>query len=93
MGFGIGIGIGWPNASASSQSQGFYFEIAGLCPGGAYPPGTTQLLNNSVYQTGDYVDFNNGGGNTGRVLLGSSVLIVGGNIYNISGPAYNSCPI
>ena len=88
----MGIGIGWPNASASNQSQMVYFEIAGICSDGPSPPGkTTQLVNNSIYQTGDYVDFDNSGG--GRVWLGEPVVGPGEAIYNITGPIYNSCPI
>jgi len=91
MGWGIGIGIGWPNASASNQSQMVYFTIVDVCGGGAYNPGTTQLVDNSTYQTGDGVNFNNGGGYIGRVILGTSTLIPGSYTYNISGPAYIGC--
>lgn len=89
----MGIGIGWPNASASNQSQGIYFEITGICSGVARPGSTTQLLNNpSEYQTGDYVDFNNGEGDTGRATLGNIVETIGEDVFNISGPIYTSCP-
>ena len=86
MGWGIGIPIGWPNTSASNQGQMVYFEIQAVC-GGALPPGstTTQLVDNSIYQTGDYVD----SGDL-RVLLGSEAAIQGVYILSITGPVYTS---
>jgi hypothetical protein len=87
----MGIGIGWPNASASNQSQMVYFRIAGICGDGPVLPGkTTQLVNSSIYKTGDYVEYTNDE-ITGRVWLGTPVPMPG-VIYNISGPVYNSCP-
>jgi hypothetical protein len=83
----MGIGIGWPNASASNQSQMVYFEIEGVCGGGVPLNSTTQLVDNSIYQTGDYVD----SGDV-RVLLGSETAIEGYSLFNISGPVYTSCP-
>ena len=87
MGWGIGVGIGWPNASASNQSQMVYFEIQAVCGEGFPPNSTTQLVDNSIYQTGDYVDSVDV-----RVLLGSETAIEGKSLYNISGPVYTSCP-
>jgi hypothetical protein len=88
----MGIGIGWPNASASNQSQMVYFGIAGVCSG-VTPSGSTQLVDSSVYQTGDYVEFDNGPfGETGRVILGEQIAEYENPIYNIYGSVYTSCP-
>ena len=88
----MGIGIGWPNASASNDFQGVYFAIEGICGGDALPGYTTQLVDSSIYQTGDFVDFDNGGFDVGRVILGEIVYEVGETVFNISGPVYTSCP-
>lgn len=89
----MGIGIGWPNASASNQPEMVYFQIAEVCSGIVPPSGTTQLVNSSVYQTGDYVEFDNGpSGETGRVRLGGQTVDPENPIYNIYGPVYTSCP-
>lgn len=88
----MGIGIGWPNASASNQSQMVYFEITGICVGLWFEGWTSQLVDASLYQPGDYVDYDNGGGDAGRVILGDTVENAGETIYNIYGPAYTSCP-
>jgi len=88
MGWGQGIGIGWPNStSGSNQPQMVYFQIQGVCAGIVPEFSTTQLVDNSIYQTGDYVD----SGDV-RVLLGPETETEGINIYNISGPVYTSCP-
>jgi len=87
MGWGQGIGIGWSNASASNQGQMVYFEIQAVCGGKPPPDSTTQLVDNSIYQTGDYVDSVDV-----RVLLGSETAIEGESLFNISGPVYTSCP-
>jgi len=91
MGWGQGIGIGWPNASASNQSQMVYFSIEGICGGDTMPTYTTQLVDSSIYQTGDFVDFvvNQ---TTGRVALGDIVETPGEIIFNISGQTYTGCP-
>jgi hypothetical protein len=44
-------------------------------------------VDNSIYQTGDYVDSVDV-----RVLLGSETAIEGESLFNISGPVYTSCP-
>jgi len=90
MGWGNGIGIGWPNASASNQSQMVYYQIQQVC--GELVPfdSTTQLVDNYIYQTGDYVIYDGSGGN--RVLLGDVSETIGSTVYNISGPVYTSCP-
>jgi hypothetical protein len=87
----MGIGIGWPNASASNQSQMVYFLVSEIC--GEGPPGvktSTQLVDNSIYHTGDYVE---APGLGKRVLLGSSQNFQEGNNLEIIGPVYNSCGI
>jgi len=92
MSWGIGIGIGWPNASASNQTQMVYFAIEAICGGIVFPGSTTQLVDSSIYQNGDFVDFDNGGGNNGRVILGEVVENPGDEIFNIYGTVYTSCP-
>jgi hypothetical protein len=87
----MGIGIGWPNASASNQSQMVYFAIEAICFGIVPSNSTTQLVDSSIYQTGDLVDFDNGNGNNGRVILGEIVENPGDEIFNIYGPVYTSC--
>ena len=87
----MGIGIGWPNSSAGNQPQMVYFEIFRLCGEVTFPPGSTQLVNSSLYQTDDFVNFDNGGGDVGRVRLGDIVESEGSTIYNISGPIYVDC--
>jgi hypothetical protein len=88
----MGIGIGWPNASASNNLQGVYFDIIGICGGIIGEGCTSQLVGGSLYQPGDYVDYDNNPGPAGRVMLGDPVENAGETIYNISGPAYTSCP-
>ena len=85
----MGIGIGWPNASASNQSQMVYYTIQGACGGIVRPGATTQLVDSSIYQTGDYVDYNDG---AGRIQLGDATLEIGDPILNISGSVYTGCP-
>ena len=90
MGWGNGIGIGWPNASAANQGEMVYFQIQEVCGGAVPPDSTTQLVNNSIYQTGDYVRYDGSGGN--RVLLGGVIETIGETVFNISGEVYASCP-
>ena len=87
----MGIGIGWPNASASNTFQGVYFAIEGICGGDTLPGYTTQLVDSSIYQTGDFVDFEISA-ETGRLILGDIVETIGDTVFNISGPVYTSCP-
>ena len=87
----MGIGIGWPNASASNQTQMVYFAIEGICGGDTLPGYTTQLVDSSIYQTGDFVDFEIND-QTGRLILGDIVETIGDTVFNISGPVYTSCP-
>ncbi len=87
----MGIGIGWPNASASNQSQMVYFAIEAICGGDTLPTYTTQLVDSSIYQTGDFVDFV-AGPQTGRLALGNIVETPGNKIFNISGQTYTGCP-
>lgn len=91
MGWGNGIGIGWPNStSGSNQGQMVYYQIQEVC--GQVEPfdSTTQLVNDSVYQPGDYVRYVGGAGN--RVLLGAVSETIGTNVFNIGGEVYASCP-
>jgi hypothetical protein len=89
MGWGNGIGIGWPNAT-SSQGQMVYFEIQQVCGQATPPNSTTQLVDDSIYQTGDYVRYDGSGGN--RVLLGAVSETIGSTVFNIGLPIYTSCP-
>ena len=91
MGWGIGVGIGWPNASAANQGEMVYFQIQEVCGGIVPPNSTTQLVDSSVYQTGDYVRYDGSGGN--RVLLGGISETIGEIVFNIAGPTYTSCPV
>jgi hypothetical protein len=86
----MGIGIGWPNASASNQVQMVYYQIQQVCGQAVPPNSTTQLVDNSIYQTGDYVRYVGSGGN--RVLLGEVTETIGTNVFNIGGEVYASCP-
>lgn len=92
MGWGNGIGIGWPNStSGSNNGPMVYFLIQAVC-GQAFESGsTTQLVDSSVYQTGDYVRYDGSGGN--RVLLGAVSEKIGSFVFTIGGPTYTSCPI
>ena len=87
----MSMGIGWPNASA--QTGGLVkFEISVFCSGTGYVAGCSNLVDSSIYNTGDYVFCDTLGI---RVLLGG---VVGEGeecfiTYNISGPVYNSCEI
>ena len=83
----MGIPIGWPNASSANQGQMVYYQIQQVCGGAVPPNSTTQLVDNSIYQTGDYVD---SGGN--RVLLGAIAEEEGIMVFNIGLPIYTSCP-
>jgi len=91
MGWGIGVGIGWPNASSANQGQMVYYQIQQVCGQAVPSDSTTQLVNDSVYQTGDYVRYDGSGGN--RVLLGGVSETIGENVFNIAGEVYASCPI
>lgn len=86
----MGIGIGWPNASASNQGQMVYYQIQEVCGQSLPLDATTQLVNDSVYQTGDYVRYVGGSGN--RVLLGAVSETIGTIVFNIGGEVYASCP-
>ena len=91
MGLGIGIGMGWPMASSSRGVNLGYFAITARC---GLPPlknRTTQLVDTSIYHTGDYVDGVDDKGNTFRWLLGEIVPTPGLKIIEISGPTYISC--
>jgi hypothetical protein len=90
MGWGMGIPIGWPNAT-SSQGEMVYFLIAEVCGQTVPLNSTTQLVDNSIYQTGDYVRYDGSGGN--RVLLGAVSASIGDTVFNIGLPIYTSCPI
>ena len=91
MGFGIGVGIGW-GARGNSPAVLGCFSIAEKC-GGILPRNlTTQLVDTSIYHTGDYVDGVDDKGNTFRWLLGEIVPEPGERIIEISGPTYISCP-
>ena len=90
MGWGNGIGIGWPNASASNQSQMVYYQIQEVCGQSVPLDATTQLVDNSIYQPGDYVRYVGGAGN--RVLLGAVSETIGVLVFNIGGEVYASCP-
>jgi hypothetical protein len=93
MGFGNGIGIGWPMTSSSRGANLAYFSIADRCFEPIVTDWTTQLVDTSIYHTGDYVDGVDDRGNTFRWLLGPKVLVPGDTIIIISGPTYTSCPI
>lgn len=92
MGFGNGIGIGWPMASSSRGANLGYFNFAERCGEILPRDRTTQLVDTSIYHTGDYVDGVDGLGNTFRWLLGEIVPTPGDHIIEISGPTYISCP-
>jgi hypothetical protein len=87
----MGIGIGWPNASASNTFQGVYFAIESICEGDVLPGYTTQLVDNSLYQSGDFVDFEIND-QTGRLALEDIVETIGDTVFNISGQIYTGCP-
>ena len=88
MGWGNGISIGWPNTSAQSVPPIMaYFTIDEVCGGSALGV-TTQLVNSSIYSTGDYVDTLEGF----RVKLGTET-ITPSIAFNIFGPVYTSCPV
>jgi hypothetical protein len=91
MGWGNGIGIGWPNASAANQGEMVYFQIQEVCGGTVPPNSTTQLVDNSIYKTGDYRRYDTGGGN--RVLLGAEVGTIGDTVFTVGQPRYTSCPL
>ena len=91
MGWGQGIGIGWPNStSGSNQPQMVYYQIQQVCGQAVPSDSTTQLVDNSIYQTGDYVRYDGSGGN--RVLLGAVSETIGSIVFNIGLPIYTSCP-
>lgn len=87
----MGIGIGWPNASAGNQPEMAYFLVESICGGDLPPKTSTQLVDISIYQPGDFVDFEFQT-QTGRLILGEIVYEVGETVFNISGPVYTSCP-
>ena len=90
MGWGIGIGIGWGSISKSNQGQMVYYLIEQFCSGGAIAKyATTQLVDNSIYQPGDYVNLTD---KSDRVLLGEAYTGERGPTYYISGPVYTNCP-
>ena len=90
MGLGIGIGMGWGTRGNSPAVLG-YFIIAGRCGLPTLKNRTTQLVDTSIYHTGDYVDGVDDKGNTFRWLLGEIVPTPGLKIIEISGPTYISC--
>jgi len=93
MGFGNGMSIGWPMTSSSRGANLAYFSIADRCFEPVVVGWTTQLVDTSIYHTGDYVMGVDGKGNEFRWLLGEIVLEPGTSIIEISGQTYNSCPI
>ena len=95
MGWGQGIGIGWPNASASAGPPIVmgYFEIASLCNGTVAPGTTSQLVDTSLYATGDYVAYNNELGYLAGLQLGNIVSTPSDEFLTISGPVYTGCPV
>lgn len=94
MGFGNGIGIGWPMASSGSTPVVMgYFSIDNYCDGRPVEEGiTSQLIDTSLYNVGDYVENIEEDGTRTGVLLGEIVFNTGG-IIQISGPAYVGCPV
>jgi len=86
-----GIGIGWPNATsvATPVPANVYYNILSVCSG--LPDNmSTNLVNPSVYTTGDYVystTINDG------VLLGDLQLAPGNIQVEIIGPTYSGCPV
>lgn len=91
MGFGIGIGIGWPNASNSSNSNLGYFSILSSCKGAEVNNWTSQLIDTSIYNEGDYVDAIPPDGGGDKLLLGPIQKTPGDRIAELYGPAYTSC--
>ena len=93
MGWGIGNGIGWPNASAQGVPAIMgYFSIIDSCKGPVIAGITSQLIDISIYNEGDYVDYTNPKGDTNRFLLGEILQTPGAQIIELSGPSYSSCP-
>lgn len=95
MGFGIGISIGWPNASAQAIPAVMgYFKFNYDCNGTYYDLGTSTLMDISTYAIGDYVLGTNSTGYSVRVILNNITLSGEGDaVFELSGPAYNSCGI
>ena len=96
MGWGQGIGIGWPNASASAGPPIVmgYFEIASLCNGTVAPGTTSQLVDTSLYATGDYVAYNNELGYVAGLQLGNIVSTPSDEFLTIiSKSVYTGCPV
>jgi hypothetical protein len=90
MGFGIGIGIGWPMASSSSNSNLGYFSIIDSCKG-PLDNWTSQLIDVSTYNEGDYVDGIPPGGGVNRFILGAIQQTPGTQIAELYGPAFTGC--
>jgi hypothetical protein len=67
-----------------------YYQIQEVCGQSVPLDATTQLVNNSIYQPGDYVRYVGGAGN--RVLLGAVSETIGVLVFNIGGEVYTSCP-
>ena len=93
MGFGNGIGIGWPNTSASSGPPIVmgYFSIMGSCKGAFGIDWTSQLIDTSLYNEGDYVDGITPFGGSDRYILGEIRQKPGPEIAELYGPAHIGC--
>jgi hypothetical protein len=86
-----GIGIGWPNASNQQTVMG-YFTFEANCNGSPIIEGlTSQLINISTYNVGDFVDYIDNKGSKIRYQIGGISMTPGDQIIEISGPAYSSC--
>jgi hypothetical protein len=92
MGFGNGIGIGWPMASSGSTPVVMgYFSIMGSCKGAITIGWTSQLIDTSLYNEGDYVDGIAPFGGTDRYILGEIRQKSGPEIAELYGPAHIGC--
>jgi hypothetical protein len=91
MGWGIGIGIGWPTTSSSSTPTLGYFSITGSCEGALEKGVTSQLIDVSTYNVGDYVNGIRPSGGIRRYILGSIQETPGIQIAELFGPAFTGC--
>ena len=89
MGWGNGMSIGWPNASnQNTPGEMVYFAIEEACSSFITFGITSQLVDSSIYHTGDFVQSDT---IMDRVRLGYSQNSPGGTIYEISGPTFTDC--